>query len=212
MSQWHCTAGGNKYGPVELDVLRQWLTEGRVKPTDLVWTEGMADWQQASGVTELQAAIPSGSAGAAGAAAGATAGSATTDPPAGAAAPASTPGAAYSPAPFAGPPAAAGVQPAYYPVSLPNAPGAVAGMVCGIIGVALMCSCVVSLVLGIVAISQSKKAKAAIAMYPGSYGGAGMATAGHVLGIIAIILGILSIIYYIVYFAVMGAAMHGSRF
>jgi len=214
MSQWHCTAGGTKYGPVELDVLRQWLNEGRVKPADLVWTEGMAEWQPASTVVELQIAAPGGIAGAsalpsADPTAGSPAGAAT-DPFASAGAPASAPSAASSPAAFGGQPGIAGAQPGYYPAALPNAPGAVTGMVCGIIGAAVVMSCfggIASLILGIVALQQSKKAKATIAMYPGSYGGAGMATAGYVLGIVSIILGILCILYLV---AVIGMAITGN--
>jgi len=56
MGQWHCGIGGQQYGPVELVVVRQWLTEGRLRPSDLVWTEGMASWQPAASVPELGAA------------------------------------------------------------------------------------------------------------------------------------------------------------
>ena len=55
MGQWHCTVGGQRYGPVELEALRQWLAEGRLKPSDLVWTEGMASWQPAGLVPEVGA-------------------------------------------------------------------------------------------------------------------------------------------------------------
>ena len=53
MGQWHCSIGGQQYGPVELVVVREWLTEGRLRPSDLVWTEGMASWQPAASVPEL---------------------------------------------------------------------------------------------------------------------------------------------------------------
>ena len=85
--------------------------------------------------------------------------------------------------------------PAPIPGQLPNAPGAVASLVCGIIGVALVCA---GLVLGIVAIMQSKKAKRLIAANPGQYGGAGMATAGFILGIIATIWGAFWAVYFVV--------------
>ncbi len=63
---------------------------------------------------------------------------------------------------------------------LMNAPGAVASLVCGIIGL-LICG-----PLAIVAIVQANKAKRLIAENP-TYGGGGMATAGLVLGIIGVI-------------------------
>ncbi len=56
MRQWHCYVGGQKYGPVSDDVLREWVASGRLKPTDNVWTEGMADWAPASTVGGLFAA------------------------------------------------------------------------------------------------------------------------------------------------------------
>ena len=56
MTEWHCTVGGQKYGPVGEDELRAWATEGRLKPTDMVWTEGMAEWAPAASVGGLFAA------------------------------------------------------------------------------------------------------------------------------------------------------------
>ncbi len=63
-----------------------------------------------------------------------------------------------------------------------NAPGAVAAMVCGIIGLVFF-----GLILGIVAIVKAKKAKEYIASDP-RYTGGGMATAGLVLGIIDLVI------------------------
>jgi len=163
MGQWHCTVNGTKYGPIELEVLRQWIAEGRVRPGDLVWTDGMAAWQPAASVAELGGAAPG---------------------------PEPAPQAAYP-------------QP-YYPTVLPNATGAVTSLVCGIIGAALGCIClgtIVSVILGIVAIQQSRQARDQIAMNPLSYGGKGMTTAGLVLGIIGLCLGVLDIIYFLVVLA-----------
>ena len=47
MSNWYCYVGDQRYGPVEEAELRQWVLQGRVRPTDLVWCEGMADWTPA---------------------------------------------------------------------------------------------------------------------------------------------------------------------
>ena len=62
-----------------------------------------------------------------------------------------------------------------------NAPGAVASLVCGILGF-FICG----LVLGIIAITKAQEAKKAIASDP-SYTGGGMATAGMVLGVIDLV-------------------------
>ncbi len=59
MRQWHCFVGGQQYGPLGEDVLRSWIAEGRVRPTDLVWSEGMAQWAPAASVPGLcPAGIP----------------------------------------------------------------------------------------------------------------------------------------------------------
>ena len=63
-----------------------------------------------------------------------------------------------------------------------NAPGAVAAMVWGIVGI-FVCQ----IIFGIVAISKARAAKETIAMNP-RYGGEGYATAGYVLGIIDVVL------------------------
>ncbi len=47
MKEWYCYVGGRRYGPISEDVLRQWAAEGRLRPTDQVWTEGMAEWAPA---------------------------------------------------------------------------------------------------------------------------------------------------------------------
>lgn len=38
---------GGQYGPARGDVMRKWLTEGRVSSDSLVWREGWSDWQNA---------------------------------------------------------------------------------------------------------------------------------------------------------------------
>ncbi len=46
---------GGQFGPAQADMMRGWLTEGRVSPETLVWREGWADWQEAGSVfPELQ--------------------------------------------------------------------------------------------------------------------------------------------------------------
>lgn len=91
-------------------------------------------------------------------------------------------------------------QPAPQYAPLPNAPGAVASMVCGIIGF-FVCG----LIFGIIAIVLGNKAKQVIATQPGAYGGAGMAQAGVIMGIISLVIWVI-IIAIQVLFLIIGAA------
>lgn len=50
MKQWHCYISGQKYGPVDEEVLRDWIRQGRIGPSDNVWTEGMEQWATAASV------------------------------------------------------------------------------------------------------------------------------------------------------------------
>lgn len=59
MGQWHCAINGKKYGPVDEQILQSWITEGRLKLTDLVWREGMEEWQPASNFPQFSAAVGS---------------------------------------------------------------------------------------------------------------------------------------------------------
>ena len=47
--------GNKRYGPVPLRQLRELLDSGRVQGEDLVWREGMADWQAADQCPDLAA-------------------------------------------------------------------------------------------------------------------------------------------------------------
>lgn len=58
MSQWHCTINGRKYGPVSAQDLHNWLAEGRLRPTDHVWTDGMDDWAPCNTVEEFNRHTP----------------------------------------------------------------------------------------------------------------------------------------------------------
>lgn len=62
MSQWFCNVGGQQYGPISIDDLKQWAQQGRLGRADLVWTEGMPNWVPASSVPDLFAggAVPVG--------------------------------------------------------------------------------------------------------------------------------------------------------
>ena len=59
MSQeWYYAKGDQKQGPITSGQLRSLAGSGELKPTDLVWTEGMKTWQMASSVKGLFPAPP----------------------------------------------------------------------------------------------------------------------------------------------------------
>jgi len=41
---------GGQFGPAHRDLMRAWISEGRVTPDSLVWREGWRDWQEAQSV------------------------------------------------------------------------------------------------------------------------------------------------------------------
>jgi uncharacterized membrane protein len=57
MSQWHCAINGKKYGPVSEEDLKQWITQHRLDSSDMVWTEGMAEWLAAGSVSTFSDAL-----------------------------------------------------------------------------------------------------------------------------------------------------------
>jgi hypothetical protein len=52
-ADWFYSAGDARQGPVTEDALRQLATSGQLRPTDLVWKDGMADWVEARTVAVL---------------------------------------------------------------------------------------------------------------------------------------------------------------
>jgi hypothetical protein len=53
MTQWHCSVGGHQHGPVDDEEMRARARDGRLRPADHVWTEGMSAWAPAGSVTGL---------------------------------------------------------------------------------------------------------------------------------------------------------------
>jgi len=51
--QWYYTQRGQRQGPVPVEELKQLASSTQLKPTDLVWKEGMAAWGPASSVEGL---------------------------------------------------------------------------------------------------------------------------------------------------------------
>jgi hydrogenase large subunit len=44
MRQWYYVHQGDRFGPVSEQALVELLQQGTLRPDDLVWTDGMADW------------------------------------------------------------------------------------------------------------------------------------------------------------------------
>lgn len=53
MTEWFVQIDGQRHGPVDATTLRAWVREGRLKPSDLVWREGVEDWVAAVKVKGL---------------------------------------------------------------------------------------------------------------------------------------------------------------
>lgn len=54
MSQsWYYAKGDHKHGPITSAELKAHAMSGELKPSDLVWTEGMADWKAVSSIKGL---------------------------------------------------------------------------------------------------------------------------------------------------------------
>jgi|SRR5579871_6594279 len=52
-------ADGQQYGPVNLEQMRRWMAENRIRADTLVQTEGAAEWKPASSFPELVAELKS---------------------------------------------------------------------------------------------------------------------------------------------------------
>jgi len=50
---WHMAENGQSLGPIDMNQLAQAAGAGRLQPTTLVWTAGMAGWAQAAQVPQL---------------------------------------------------------------------------------------------------------------------------------------------------------------
>jgi|GEM_PF-2452015 hypothetical protein len=53
MTQWYYEASGEQHGPISSSQLKQLAISGLLKPTDLVWREGMLEWLPASRIIGL---------------------------------------------------------------------------------------------------------------------------------------------------------------
>ena len=53
MADWYYVQGGQQQGPVSIEALRALAEGGRLKSNEIVWTEGMPNWQPAGQVPGL---------------------------------------------------------------------------------------------------------------------------------------------------------------
>lgn len=58
MDAWYYATGGRQNGPIPLSELIRLYATGTVGPRDLVWREGMSNWQPADEVPDLQPPAP----------------------------------------------------------------------------------------------------------------------------------------------------------
>jgi hypothetical protein len=84
-------------------------------------------------------------------------------------------------------------------------PNSVASLVLGICSLVFSCF-FVGLVLGIIGIVMAKKGKAIYQSDPNKYSGYGQLNAGYIMSIIGVVLSGLTILYYIIAVAILGAA------
>lgn len=57
-AEWHYAIGTDQHGPVTFGQLRGLIQNGSVGANDLVWKDGMADWEPILTVPELAASVP----------------------------------------------------------------------------------------------------------------------------------------------------------
>ena len=55
--QWYYSENGSQAGPISEEELRGKIAAGSVKPEDLVWHDGMSDWQPLAKTPELASSL-----------------------------------------------------------------------------------------------------------------------------------------------------------
>ena len=53
--QWYIARDGKQHGPLSDVEMRTFVSQGHLKPTDLIWRAGFADWRPAPAVFSFQA-------------------------------------------------------------------------------------------------------------------------------------------------------------
>lgn len=167
---WYYAKNGNQNGPLPTEDMKDRIAMGEISPTDLAWTEGMADWMPVGQIPELKVEAPVRQE--------------SFNPP--------PPVASAAPSPYQAPVSA----PA--PVSpVPMAPGqpvsqglAIGSMICGILGLIACCVWQISGTLALVAVVLGFVALGKIKADPQRYRGKGMAVSGLVTGVLGVLLAI----------------------
>lgn len=175
---WYYAKDGVQHGPTTEGDLRTKLESGELSATDLVWRDGMAEWQPASEVAEFAVSLPA-------------------PEPASESGDASASAPSMAPSPYQTPQSevaapAAGALPVGPP---PEGSGkATASLVLGICGLVGWCIPCIGLILGILAVvyggqvMDAAKARAELEPYIGK------AKAGRTMGFITIALSVLNAI------------------
>ena len=176
MAEWYYGKEGQQYGPIDEGSLRARIAAGEVSGSDLIWTEGMAEWTPLSKVSQFSYSATQ-------AGLSEPAEKHVTDEPA----------SPYTPpdANLVAPVVGGGAQ-----LSPPTSGLAIASMVCGILGL-FFCFCggtllgIPAVICGHMALKQTRSESPG--MRP-RMGGRGMAIAGLIMGYIGILLTIVGII------------------
>jgi hypothetical protein len=173
-AEWYYARNNRQEGPVGVEVLRRMLASGELRPTDLVWTSGMAEWKEARAVSELaptrveaERVAPPGGPG---------------FPP-----PPSWGSTHAPPPPPQGGPAGAYGPVGYRPPVAPSQQGkAVAAFVCAMLGM-VCCPFVIGVIPAVVALVLSSNALSAMKR-TGNHEGEGLAKAGMIIAIVDLVL------------------------
>src|SRR4030042_317446 len=56
--QWYIARDGKQHGPLSDVEMRTFVAQGHLKPTDLIWRPGFADWRPAPAVFPFQSPEP----------------------------------------------------------------------------------------------------------------------------------------------------------
>src|SRR5690349_11945615 len=56
--QWYIARDGKQHGPLSDIEMRTFVAQGHLKPTDLIWRPGFADWRPAPAVFPFQQQQP----------------------------------------------------------------------------------------------------------------------------------------------------------
>ncbi|MBB5351397.1 hypothetical protein HNR46_001633 [Haloferula luteola] len=172
MSQWYYSHDGQQKGPVPVSELSRLASVGEFDPEkDLVWREGMPDWQPAVTVDDLPFGEPA----------------APPEVPATPAPPAQEVASPYQ-APVSPPaPSAGSTSPVATTSGL-----AIASLVCGLCGFFTCILWFLSLPIAVAAIITGHMAHSQIRALPAERQGKGLATVGLILGYLSALLAALS--------------------